>query len=276
MFGKRTIEQWWNSGVGRPPFDKVQGGTIQRGLAGLYGVDSNSSFIYFFGEDRELYRMKGGSYGSVTPTAIVEEFQSYADVSDVIVWTMKLRGMELICVVFPSANKSWIYAENGNWFEWTSGLKEDRTKANSYISIYNKHLVEDHENGNIYELDFDTYTDNGDTIIRYRDTGLIDGELFGAPDKEIFMSKFVVNMERGIGLLSGQGQDPEVMLSFSDDGGRTFGSEIRGHIGKLGEFQRKVEWNALGNFYSRIIRLKISDPVSFTIKNCYAEGEVGI
>lgn len=276
MFGEETIEQWWNSGVGKPPFDRVQGAIIERGLAGIHGVGNNEDFIYFFGDDRELYRLKGSSKASVTPTSIIREFKTYSSVSDVIVWSMKLRGVNFVVVTFPTADKTWVYVEGGDWFEWSSGGSGGRNKANGHVEIYNKNIVDDYDNGNLYELDFDTYTENSDIIIRQRDTGVIDGELLGAPDKRITMSSFVLNLEQGIGLISGQGQDPEVMLSFSDDGGRTFSTERFGKVGKLGEFQWRVEWNALGQFYNRIVRIKISDPVACNIRNAYADLEVGV
>jgi hypothetical protein len=274
MFGEKTVEQWWNSGVGRPPFDRVQGGTIEKGLAGLHGVTNTDDLIYFFADDRELYQLNRSSKTSVTPTALITEFQTYSTVSDVIVWNMKLMGGNFIVLTFPTANRTWVYIEGGDWFQWSTGTKDFRNKANSYINIYNKDLVEDCENGNIYQLSFDTHTDNNEVIIRQRDTALIDGESFGFPDQFITMNKFVLNMESGVGLLSGQGSTPEVMLSFSDDGGRTFGTELRGNIGVQGAFNYRVEWGALGRFYSRIFRIKISDPVSFTIKTSYAEFEI--
>lgn len=275
MFGEETIEQWWNSGVGNPPFDPVQGGILQTGLAGLYGVSNNEDFIYFFGNDRKLYALKGAAKQEVTNKEIVREFQSYSTVSDVIVGCFELRGQNFINVTFPTAKKSWIYVEGGQWFEWSSGTKNGRSKANSFINIYNKCLVEDYENGNIYELDFDTYQDNGETIARRRDTALLDGELFGAPNKKVEWNKITLNIEKGVGLISGQGSDPKVMLAISDDGGRTFQETSMGRIGKLGEFQLICEWNNLGSSYGRVLRFTTSDPVAYTIKNIYAEVEIG-
>lgn len=275
MFGEETIEQWWNSGVGNPPFDKVQGGIIQRGLAGLYAVSSNEKFVYFLGDDREVYRLKGSAKEAVTNQALVREFKSYTSVSDAIIWCMKLRGQNFTVVTFPTDDKTWIYPEGGQWFQWSSGVSGGRNKANSYVNIYNKDLVEDYANGNIYEIDFDTYAESGSTIIRQRDTALLDGELFGFPNKKIEWNKITLNIEKGVGLLSGQGSDPKVMLAISDDGGRTFKELSMGRIGKLGEFQLVSEWNALGSSYARILRFTTSDPVSYTIKNIQVEIGVG-
>lgn len=278
LFGDRTVEQWWNSGVGKPPFDRIEGAIVDDlGLGGIHGVGNNENFIYFFSTKRSLIKLKGSTKINVTPEAIRREFEKYTVTANVIVWCMELRGKKMVSVTFPSENKTWIYIEDGQWFEWSSGVTGGRNVANSYALAYNKHLVEDYRDGNIYELDFDTYTENGDTIVRQRDSAPIDSQLlFQIPSKRVTMNKLVLQLERGTGTLSGQGIDPVVILSFSDDGGKTFSNELWAKIGRLGEFNYGVEFNALGSFFQRIIRLKTSDPVYYNITRADVDVEVGI
>jgi hypothetical protein len=161
-------------------------------------------------------------------------------------------------------------------FEWSSGPDGGRTIANSYAYAFRKHLLGDYSSGNIYELDVDTYTNNGEEIIRVRDTGPLHGGLINAPGKTVEMNRFELIMQTGTGILTGQGSDPVVMLSFSDDGGQTFGTEIWGNVGKMNAKQWKVEWFNLGSFESRIIRVKTSDPVYYSIHSAAADIFVGI
>lgn len=102
------------------------------------------------------------------------------------------------------------------------------------------------------------------------------GGLIGEPGKYIEMSRFELILETGVGTISGQGKDPVVMLSISDDGGRTFSTEMWATIGKMGAFMWKVEWHALGRFENRIIRIRSSDPVFTCIHSAAAELEVCI
>ena len=90
------------------------------------------------------------------------------------------------------------------------------------------------------------------------------------------MNSFELIMETGVGLVSGQGSDPLILLSFSDDGGKTWSTEMPATIGEAGEFQWQVRWDCLGSFYERILRVKISDPVFCSIHNAAADLEVGI
>lgn len=279
LFGTDTIERWWNSGQGNPPFDRFQGGITQTGLAALHSVANDDDNIYFLGNDNQIYAIRGSSSSVIEPLLpepMVREISNYARVSDAVGYCINLNGQWIYVLTFPFANKTWALPIGGEWFELSSGANAGRDIANSYVYFNRKHLLSDYRNGNIYELDDETYSDNGEEIIRQRDTAPIHGGLFGAPGKRVEMSRFELIMERGVGLLSGQGENPQIMLSVSDDGGKTFSAEMWGTIGRLGEFMWKVEWFALGSFENRIIRIKTSDAVHYSIHSAAADIEVGI
>ncbi len=276
MLGDETVEPWWNSGIGSPPFDKIQNGTKQIGLGALHSVANTEDFMYFYGSDDQVYKLRGSSLQVVSQQPLSRTFSRYTNVSDAIGWTMKYQGQWMFVLTFPGEEKTWIYPEGGEWFEWSAGILGKRSVANSYVYAYRKHLVADYQNGNIYELDDDTYENNGEPIIRQRDSGVLHGGLFDQDGKTLTMNSFELIMGTGVGLLSGQGKNPKVMLSFSDDGGRTFSTELWGDVGKLGDFKIKVRWDTLGSFENRIIRITTSDPVYYCIYSAVADIEFGI
>lgn len=276
MLGEKTTELWWNSGTGNPPFDRVEGGIIQVGLGAVNSPASNDSYLYLLGDDCQVYALQNAVSQVVSPPTLTREISRYSTVSDAIGWCMCLEGQNFYVLTFPSADKTWLFPEGGEWFEWSSGISGGRNIANSYARAYGKHLVADYQNGNIYEVDEDTYTDNGAAIIRMRDTGPIHGGLVNKPGKRLEMNRFELILETGVGLTSGQGSDPVIMLSFSDDGGMTFSTEMWGTVGQIGQYQWKVEWFCLGSFESRIVRVKTSDPVHYSIHSAGADIEVGI
>lgn len=274
LLGDDTIEVWWNSGIGSPPFDRVEGGIIEIGLGALYSVASNSDFMYFLGSDSHVYRVNGAQEQRVSTAAIHREISGYATVSDAIAFCFELQGQSFYCLSLPGQDRTLLYSEQTGWSDLSSG--GGRTFANSYAFAYRKHLVADRRSGNIYEWDLDTFTDAGETIIRIRDTGPIHGGLFGQPGKRIEMNRFELIMETGRGLLSGQGLNPKISLQVSDDGGRTWSTERWASVGKQGEFQLSVFWTALGSFTERLFRVRCSDPVFYSIHSAGAEIEIGI
>lgn len=277
MMGDKTIEPWYNSGVGNPPFDRVEGGIIPVGLLARYSVSNNDKFLYFLGDDNGIYQVVSSNLKKVSTIAIDRTIAGYDTASDAIGWCFSLEGQNFYKITFPSADKSFCYSESSDqWFEVSSGIDGGRSRANSHAFAFRRNLVGDKDSGNLYEWDIDTYTDAGDVIVRIRDTGPLHGELLGAAGKRVEMDRFELIMETGVGLVSGQGSDPVVMLQVSDDGGKTFSTERWGKIGKLGQYKWKVEWHALGSFLQRIVRLKMSDPVFYSIHGASADLRVGI
>ena len=72
-----------------------------------------------------------------------------------------------------------------------------------------------------------------------------------------------------------QGQDPKLMLDWSDDNGHTWSNQLSEPMGKLGEYDTRVMFRRLGSSRDRIFRISISDPVKRVILGAYLEAEGG-
>lgn len=284
-YGKETIEPWWNSGQGNPPFDRVEGGIVHVGLGAVYSVANDKDSMYFYGNDDQIYALRGSSSAVLEPIStqpMNQEFKKFTTVSDAIGKTVNLDGQWVLIMTFPTQGRTFAYMiAIKEWFELSSGSTMGRWLGNSYAYCYRKHLIADYESGDIYELSDTTYTENGSTIIRFRDTaplhaGLLDSAKGNYDGKDLEMNRFELILSPGEGLLSGQGSDPEVMIYLSDDGGKTWSTEIRGKVGAMGEFNKRVEWFCLGKFTSRIIRIKVSDPIYWSIHAATSDVEVCI
>ena len=117
----------------------------------------------------------------------------------------------------------------------------------------------------MYELDLDTYMNNGLPLQRIRVTQEVNGDLLGAKGKRVQMSSLKIIMESGVGLIAGQGDNPRIIIEYSDDGGRSWNAGSWPRVGRLGEFTLQVEWDNLGSFYGRIFRISTTDPVNYSI-----------
>jgi len=64
------------------------------------------------------------------------------------------------------------------------------------------------------------------------------------------------------------GEDPQVMLRWSDDGGHTWSSEHWAPMGKIGQYYKRVIWRRLGmteKLRDRVYEISGTDPVKITI-----------
>jgi hypothetical protein len=268
MMGETTNEPWYNSRSGSPPFERIDTQITSVGLAGIHAIDSNDNFMYWLGDDRQVYRGTRSSAQRISNPAISHAIDNYTTVSDAIGWTMTLEGQNFFVLTFPSANKTWAINEGlgtDGWFELSNDFDTGLYNATSHSYLNGSHYVADRLNGNLYELDLDTFTNNGDAINRIRTMSSIHGGLVDKPGKEVQMSRFELILETGVGLISGQGVDPKIMIEASYDGGKSFDGGTWMDIGRLGETNIRAEWFSLNSFYDLVIRISTSDPVHYTI-----------
>jgi hypothetical protein len=273
-YGTKSIEPWYFSGSGSPPYDRITNAVQEIGLGATYSIGKNKNFMYFLGSDLMIYRIAGLEVQAIGNPAIGQAIAKYAKTDDAYGVAFALDNQEFYMITFPTGDETWLFNESASlWTNLAFGTDGDRHLISDYQFIYGKHLVSDRRNGNIYELDFDTYTDNTEVIQRRRDTLSINGETFGRPGSKVFMNHLQLVIEPGVSLVSAESQ---IIMQYSDDNGRTFSSERFASIGQQGDYTYKVEWWGLGDFYNRMFRFTMSDPIKWTLISLNADVEMGL
>ena len=281
FMGGKTIEPWFNSGVGSPPFDRVQGAVKPYGLAGKDAVGVTDESIYFLDDQRIPRRMVGLAVTPIGNPSIGVAWREYSTVSDAVGFAFTFDNQVFFQLTFPTANKSWLYQESSNsWGELASGVDGARHRAQSHAYVYGKNIVADHSTGLLFELDPDVYTDNGAVIQRKRATATIHSKLYASlgapPGVEVFYNRVGFVVQTGEGLTTGQGSDPQLMIRFSDDSGRTWSAEDWYPLGAGGDYLRRVELTNQGRAFDRIYELTYTDPTKFTLIDAWADVSFGI
>ena len=111
-------------------------------------------------------------------------------------------------------------------------------------------------------MDLDTYTDAGEYMDCERTTAPIHKNY-----NALTFHELVLDLEGGVGSLT---QDPEIMMRYSDDGGKTYSNEIWANIGKIGNYRYKAVWDQLGDSYERIFEFRTTDSFFTAWLGCYA------
>jgi hypothetical protein len=124
--------------------------------------------------------------------------------------------------------------------------------------------------GNLYELLPDTYTELGDAIVREVTTPQIH-----KAGRRVFCASVELDVQAGVGLVSGQGSAPLAMECHSDDGGQTWTSPRSASLGPIGENKYRAKWYAMGSFRQRIYKFRCSDPVKFVVVGAWHDINVG-
>lgn len=265
IFGTATLELWVNTGgtaTNLFPFERVGGTFFQVGCAAPNSACIADDSVFWLGANDQgglgVYRMNGQQPMRISTVAIEREWSEYARTDDAFALGVDVGRHPLYMITFPTADRTWVFdAHSGMWSEWLEWEAPawKRSRVNCFASSFGRLLMGDYRDGRLYELDWDTYSNDGDPLRSLRMTPYIWGE-----GKRLFHSRLELFMEPGVGLPSGYGDNPEVMLRFSDDGFK-WSNEVRASIGRQGEYDRRAVFNRLGSARNRIYEVSIDAPV---------------
>jgi hypothetical protein len=286
LFGKRTIETWFNTGTGFPPFERVTGQILNVGLEAKFSIANNDNFFYFLADDNAIYASNGSQADKISNNSIVTQIEKMEDKSDAVGFTFSFSNHNFYAITFPSAGKTFCFNESiGSdlgWFELSSSafFERDRNyyniyKAFSAVDAYGTILMPAIDSNKLYELDIDTYT-NGDEIMRREMTlPTLNGTSLGQLGARIKGKRLEFITEKGVGNISGDGIDPQMHVELSFDEGKTFGNASWVKLGRLGQTNFRSICNFHKYFYSMQIRVKCSDPVFLAISGIAVDLQIG-
>ena len=271
ILGEETIEIFQNIGGSGFPFQRIQGANIQKGCyAKFTPVEFDNTFMFVGGglnEKAGIWRVVSSqSAQKISTDAIDHAIQKFTDdeISNAFSFTFTTNGQFIAAFTFESSiipSVTFCYnATSQKWFQLQSGIDDDRWRVNAIVNAYGKLLCSDSNDGRIGYLD-NIFEEYGETIYRERTS-----QPFNQGNVSQYWPEIELTMETGVGLTTGQGSDPQIRMSFSDDGGRTFSAEQTRSFGKVGEYKKRAIWRRNGRVPSnRVLRFTMSDPVKSNV-----------
>lgn len=268
LFGELTIEVWAVTGAADFPMAQIQSAKIQRGCTSAQSIARQDNALFWVGDDLCVYRANGYVPQRVSTHAIEDALaDSVSDITDVIGCSYTQDGHSFYQITLPG---QWTFV-----FDNATGIWHERQtygysywKANFIVQFYGE-IFAGHEGGNMYRLSSGVFTDAG-TAIRFETTGPV----VHANTAKVGISRLQIDCQTGVGLTTGQGSDPQIMLSWSDDGGRTWSSEHWRTMGAIGAYRTRAIWRRQGKFYTRIYKAAITDPIMPALIGAYAELDI--
>jgi len=236
----------------------------------------------------------------VSTFAVERWWQRYTRIDNAIAMSYIWQGHLMYQVTFPNAglnalgnviSATWIYDVTLSeltgrpiWSERSylvpgGGLQDAVSIAPGRAEVthafcFGKHLVgsngTDGNPGAIYQMGMGVYTDCGaDPISGAQITQPIVIDRISphltADNKRVIYNRIEFNLQRGVGLSGGTipGEDPQILLRWSDDGGQTFGTEYQIPMGTQGNYTVWAYLNRLGyaNHGGRVFWVRMTDPV---------------
>lgn len=276
LCGETTTQVYYNSKNPDFPFDPYPNGVMQVGIQAKHSLVSTVHGVFWLGRTKEgeirVVKALGLQPTVVSNDDIDWKISQMADSTDATAWIEQDGDRTLYVINFPTADKTYCFdlalPKEIGWFEKKSfGI--GRWRAGGYGAIGSKRIIGDYVNSNFYTLDFNTFDENGTIVERIRRAQIIHKD-----KKEVTINEFLLDIQVGVGLTSGQGSDPQIMFRYSHDGTKTWSSELWETLGKIGERNTEVYWSKLGAERDWILEVKFTDPNEFNIIGAYADIEV--
>jgi len=264
LFGTLTTEIWAPSGD-TAIFRRVGGAGVEWGLAAKWSVDKfqNNSLI-FLGKNKlgqcQVCRLDGYTVTPLVDSELTHDMNTViGNLSAGTGYTYSLDAHSFYQISFPE--KSYLYDDlSQSWSVVSSdGGRHFGDIRWEYQTVP---YVSDYRKGVLYAVSPTAYTDNGTPIVRE----IVSKHVFNDLNR-FSISELFIEFEPGVGLNSGQGSNPQVMLQWSKDGGFTWGNEIFQTIGALGSYVARAVWYSLGLCRDFVFKVRITDPVKVVITN---------
>jgi len=237
--------------------------TIQRGLIGPYAVagheDGFGSALIWVADDNSVVRHNGTpSPDKISPPDL-----------DRMLATITIKTQLEASVYISQGHPKWVIScptftwefdlGSQKWNERASYL-QTRWRAIGGTFAFSQWLVGDTRGGRILKVDAAALDEFGSPLIMQMDSGPVVG--FPARTK---VGKADFNFVTGVGIATGQdpiATNPKVGISWSNDGGITYGYEFIRELGMQATDSRiAMVRTGMTSTHGRRWRLRISDPI---------------
>ena len=266
MLGQETVEFFRNTGTSSP-WRRANELALEIGLIGKHAVTKFDNSIAWVDNHRRVVTLPGVSYQVISGARVAKALKACAAPTDIIATTIVLDGYEILVLYIPGQG-TWAYpVTSGQWVEMSS-YGNDGWMVRTVIEAYDKILG--FGGAKIYEISPSVYSDDGEEIRREVILPYVH-----ADTREVYVNRLEVGLKRGAGLVTGQGQNPIVFMSYSKDGGRNYSAELSRSAGVLGAYKQRAYWNRLGSAETFLFKFRFSDPVDWQITGAFIEADIG-
>ena len=273
--GPLSAQVFYSTGEADQQFAPVQSVALDVGTDAPQSIAVARDSVIFVGAGKDghgrVFRSSGYSLSPVSTRGIEGILSDAGDLSGSVAHIHSFNGHTFYVLTVAAAEKTVVYdVDLGEWHEraWmdpdTGELKRWRGTYGCFA--FGKQFIGDSNGNAVYRLSSDHWKDekpdkSGEWSIKRRRTMphiTADGKIIQHADFELWG-------RMGEGLVTGHGEDPVMILSWSNDGGREFTAVQHVPIGRLGNYDIRARLPMLGQSRDRVYRIEMSDPVPFAL-----------
>jgi hypothetical protein len=282
LLGVTSIEWWYPTGLSTPGDSFARTSTA----AASIGCISRDTAIVFdsgltwAGNDgkaggRGVYRAEGYTPRKISTPQVDAYLEAATTPANLRALSYQSRGHLFYVLTNPGewslywdiSTNQWGYRKSGSWSMGSDPL--GGWDAATFAVNGSKQVI-GKSDGNLWELLPDTYTELGSEITRE-----VTSPQTHKGGKRVYCASVELDVQAGIGLVSGQGSQPVAFECHSDDGGQTWTTPRSATLGPMGQNKYRARWFAMGSFRQRMYKFRCTDPVKFVIVGAWHDINVG-
>lgn len=306
LLGTESTEVWFLTGGTPFPYQSWPNVFIPYGCAAPYSLVQADVDLFWISRNAQgqAIAVKSHSLGveAFTTRALEYEWSGYQTVADCIGGTYQIAGHTFVIFHFPTADKTWAYdLASKQWHRrtWTdtNGVPH-RERVSFYASVgpdggYPRTIVgQDWQTGQLYKIDPQTYTDNGNPIVCRRSfphqmmdlrevthvafvadfaTGGASG-LSEAPSGPDFNPDFNTDFNtNAVAPTPWVTPFPALCMRYSKDGGKTWSNYRQKRLIASGYYRSMMRFRGLGMGRDWVFELQWVYPGPSALQGAYAE-----
>jgi hypothetical protein len=271
--GSTSIEVWQNAATS--PFPLSRAAVIPVGLASAWAIAGFEpgwdTAPIFVAADNTVRQMQGYQPQIISNKDVERAIAGVADKDDLEASVYTFGGHAIWSLSGPDF--TWDYnTSTGQWHERAS-YQSDRWRASRSVYFDGRWLVGDTASTKLLEISESTRLEDTDPLVSIIESDAIKGFPARVAVRRADFD-FVVGQgnERGADPIE---TDPQVAVSWSDDGGVTWANPLLRDLGRQGESRTAVRVNRTGltTQHGRRWRLTVSDPVAWALMGGDMQGQ---
>jgi hypothetical protein len=246
FYSTDTVEIYYNSGAADFPFERQGNAFIERGCADKNSIVKIDNSTHFVGDDLMVYRLNG-----YTPERISTHAIEWRLAQATYFWglTYTQEGHEFYVLNTDAGTFAFDMATRA-WAERLS-YGRDNYRISCAVSAYGRTILGDAYTGKLYTPSLDTYDEDGDPILVTIEPPAIEAERERAT-----LYALELYCETGVG--NTDDPDPQVIMRYSRNGGRSWSNELWRGLGAIGEYETRAVWRP--NVQFRQLQLQFQMP----------------
>lgn len=269
--GLNSLEFWYNDGSTALSFTPTQGKVYETGCLARDTVRKADNAIFWLGSDdrggRVIWRGGGGVPIRASTHAIEKKIDEATNPEDAYAITFTIEGHAFYVFTIPDFMTFVLDISTGLWAEWQN-FNENDWNPIGFTNAFNRRFVGNRRGNEIFELDLDTFTDDG---AKFAKEGI--SQPLSTQDQSLGRHNFFrLDVESGVG----DNTDKFIELSWADEDGTKFNNPKSRSLGKTGETRKRIFWRRLGISRSRVYKWRCTEDVKLVIKSAYLDAQKGI